>query len=206
MAVERRRNLGCAHSNVPGAVSRKYHTRLSAFTLMELMVVLVLIGIMTAMILPEMKGTFEDALLRSSARKLVDVFSLTSSQAVSRNQLHRVRLDPGTGRYLVERRRFEKGQEDFVPLPDLPGSDGEVDSRISIEILKPGETPSEAPREAGAAGLEGERSAQGTTFAFYPDGTADAGGILLRDRQGFQLALRLNPTTAHVSIIEVERQ
>src|SRR5258708_4825192 len=37
-----------------------------AFTLVELMVVMVLIAIMAAMIVPEMKGTYEDALLRSS--------------------------------------------------------------------------------------------------------------------------------------------
>src|ERR1022692_2607980 len=34
----------------------------SGFTLIELMVVIVLIAVMTAMIIPEMKGTFEDAL------------------------------------------------------------------------------------------------------------------------------------------------
>jgi len=75
-----------------------------AFTLIELMVVVVLIGIMTALIVPEMKGTYEEALLRSSSRELVNVLSLASSRAVSINQLHRVRLDSHSGRYLVERR------------------------------------------------------------------------------------------------------
>ena len=66
---------------------------LAAFTLIELMVVMVLIGIMTAMILPEMKGTYEDALLRSTSRELVSVCSLASSHAVSVNQAYRLRLD-----------------------------------------------------------------------------------------------------------------
>ena len=73
------------------------------FTLIELMVVIVLIGIMTAMIISEMKGTYEDALLRSTARKLVDVYSLANSHAISLNQLHRVRLDRKNGRYFIER-------------------------------------------------------------------------------------------------------
>src|SRR5664279_1696006 len=76
----------------------------AAFTLIELMVVMVLIGIMTAMILPEMKGTYEDALLRSTSRELVSVCSLASSHAVSLNQAHRLRLDLKTGHYVVERR------------------------------------------------------------------------------------------------------
>src|SRR6185503_4211867 len=46
------------------------------FSLIELMVVIVLIGIMAAMIVPEMKGTYEEALLRATSRRLVDVFHL----------------------------------------------------------------------------------------------------------------------------------
>src|SRR6266702_4217495 len=41
----------------------------SAFTLMELLVVCLLIAVMAAIIVPEMRSSFEDALLRSSGRK-----------------------------------------------------------------------------------------------------------------------------------------
>ncbi|MDB6077847.1 MAG: hypothetical protein JWO82_1594, partial [Akkermansiaceae bacterium] len=40
----------------------------------------------------------------------------------------------------------------------------------------------------------------------YPDGTADAWEIHLRDRAGFQLALRINPITASVHIVELEHK
>src|SRR5262249_50314579 len=43
--------------------------RTYAFTLVEMMVVVVLIAILTAMIIPEMKGTYEDAFLRSTSRE-----------------------------------------------------------------------------------------------------------------------------------------
>lgn len=184
---------------------RTAHHGKSGFTLMELMVVLVVIGIMTAMIIPEMKGSFEDALLRSSSRRLVDVFSLTYSQAVSANQLHRVRFEPQTGRYVVERRGLDKGQQEFIPVKDLPGGEGEVDSRISIEIRKPVENSADTLGNGGPV-LADDAPILETAFAFYPDGTADAGEIVLRDREGFQLALRINPTTAHVQIVEVGRQ
>ena len=49
------------------------------FTLIELMVVIVLVGIMAAAIIPEMKGTYEDALLRSATRELVGVCSIAAS-------------------------------------------------------------------------------------------------------------------------------
>src|SRR4051794_12173868 len=92
-----------------------------AFTLIELMTVIVIIAIMTAMIIPEMTGTYEDALLRTTSRDLVSVFELASSRAISLNQLHRVRLDIPTGRYLVERQAPEGSPEEFIPLADISG-------------------------------------------------------------------------------------
>src|SRR5438552_4431015 len=98
------------------------------FSLIELMVVIVLIGIMAALIVPEMKGTYEDALLRATSRRLVDVFHLAYSRAVSLNQLHRVRFDRITGRYFVERagQAAEHGRE-FVPARDIPEGEGTLD-------------------------------------------------------------------------------
>ena len=39
---------------------------------------------------------------------------------------------------------------------------------------------------------------------FYPDGTADARQIELADRDGFRLALRINPITSRVQITAME--
>src|SRR3989449_10237100 len=104
-----------------------------AFTLVEIMVVVVLIGIMTAMIIPEMRGTYEDALLRSTSRELVNVFNLAYSRAVTLNQIHRVRLMEISGRYVTEARtRGSHGADAFLSLPDSPGSQGELDTRISV--------------------------------------------------------------------------
>ena len=44
------------------------------------------------------------------------------------------------------------------------------------------------------------------TIGFYADGTADAREIQLEDRDGFRLVLRINPTTARVRIVELERK
>ena len=176
------------------------------FTLIELMVVIVLIGIMTAMILPEMKGTYEDALLRSTARKLVDVYSLANSHAISLNQLHRVRLDRKNGRYFIERiaREGEKGRG-FAQAPEIPRGEGTIDTRITIEIRNADEDSVE-PIAPGMTQEPGDDSARrDETVSFYADGTADAQEIRLRDREGFGLALRINPITARVRIVELER-
>ena len=56
---------------------------------------------------------------------------------------------------------------------------------------------------APPSGLTGDWS---EPIFFYPDGTADASEIVLRDRDGFRLALRINPVTARVRIIELARE
>ena len=172
-----------------------------AFTLMEMVVVVVVIGIISAMIIPEMKGTFDDALLRSTSRDLMNAFSLASSRAVSFNQSCRVQLDPQNGRYLVERQIRDGGREDFVPLKDVSGAEGKLDSRIAVEVRQAGEDSSENNSDDRTA-----EQISPDAVSFYSDGTADAAEIWLRDRAGFQLVLQLNPVTARVQLIEPQHE
>jgi type II secretion system protein H len=173
----------------------------AGFTLVELMVVIIIIGIMTALMIPEMKGTFQDALLRSTSRELINVFDLAYNRSVSLNQLRRVQIDEKTGRYLVEKQVDQNGQENFVPADDVPGGKGEIDSRIAIEFRQPAEATAEADADAPVP----EDSSSRDTIVFYPDGTADKADIILRDREGFRLGLRINPVTARVHVVEMER-
>jgi prepilin-type N-terminal cleavage/methylation domain-containing protein len=170
--------------------------RNGAFTLIELMTVMVLIGILSAMIIPEMKGTFEDALLRSTARELVDVIELASSRAISLNQTLRLNLDAPGGHYEIERLERDGFAEDFVPLKDVPHSAGQLDKRIAIEIHTADENSASPGNEASGQGPAT------TTLAFNSDGTADEAVILLKDRAGFRLEIRINPVTSRVSISE----
>jgi type II secretion system protein H len=168
-----------------------------AFTLVELMVVIALIGIMTAMIIPQLAGTYEDALLRSTSRDLVNAFGLAYSRAVSFNQPHRVRIEAASGKYFVEKRIRDHGREEFVPLRDVSGGEGKLDTRISIRFQ------AEEPAEENVSEFS---ETPDLAVAFYPDGTADAREVVLQDRQGFRLALRVNPTTARVRVVEVARK
>jgi type II secretory pathway pseudopilin PulG len=179
------------------------------------MVVMILMGIMAAMVLPEMKGSYEDALLRSASRELVDGFDVAYSQAVSLNQTHRVRLDRQRSRYVLERKLSEDAQRDeFVPVRDIPGGAGNLDPRIQIQFRKTGEgAESEAGPEPLPAGAEDSRRQEtprsgndSEGVSFYPDGTADAVEVVLQDRDGFRLGLQINPATARVHIVELGRK
>ncbi len=168
-----------------------------AFTLIEMVVVIVLISIMAAMIIPEMKGSFNDALLRSTGRDLVNVFSFASSRAVGLGQCYRVRFDAPNGRYAVERQIHGGTGTDFVPLKDVSGAEGRLDSHIAVAISAPEESSSGNDLSPGPAA-----QSLPDAISFYPDGTADAAEIQLRDPDGFQLLLQLNPVTGRVHISE----
>ena len=183
-------------------------TRAEGFTLVELMVVIVIIGIMSAMIIPEMTGSYQDALLRATSRRLIDVCGLASSRAITLHQPQRVRLDSAAGRYYIERPdRDNQGGSGFARVRDVPGGEGELDVRISIKLRKRGEE-GPYPSDRGAAPDPEDASANSGTagaIGFFPDGTAEAGEILLQDPDGFRLSLRINPTTARVRIAQLER-
>jgi len=169
------------------------------------MVVIVLIGIVTAMVLPAMKGSYDDVVLRSTARKLVDALTVANTRAISISQMHRVRLDRKSQRYLVERKVHDAQQGyGFVALRDVPGGEGEMDGRIIIEVRKTEDVPLDG--EAPLLPSSERNSADPEAIAFYADGTAEHAEIILRDRQDFRLALRVNSTTARVQIVELGGQ
>ena len=169
------------------------------------MVVIVLISIMTALIIPEMKGTYEDALLRATGRELAGACELASSRAISQNRSHRVQLDAKNGRYVVSRKIRLEGREEFVPLKDVAGSEGKLDMRIAVAFRHPGETNAVEASET-LAGSDPQPGSEPDSIAFYADGTADAAEILLKDRAGFQLVMHLNPVTARIRISEPKRE
>ncbi len=88
----------------------------------------------------------------------------------------------------------------MFPPTMMPGTKGELDSRITMEFHQSGDTSSADSDTTGTA------SGGMATVAFYPDGTADAGSIQLRDRQGYRLRLEINPVTARVHVVEMERE
>ncbi len=183
-----------------------------AFTLVELLVVIVLITVLSAVLVPEMRGTFEEALLRSSARQLIGASGVAYSRAVADGRAHRLHFDPATGRYRVERRADHAtgpDRTDRAANEDVPGGRGVIDPRIAVQLRHPagdgddggGRAP--APADGPAEGTAKEAVVGGDGVDFFPDGTAQAAEFILRDRAGFRLALRVNPVTARLQVREL---
>jgi len=174
------------------------------------MVVIALMGIMAAMIIPEMRGTYGDALLRSGARSLAEVCALASTRAVSFNQAHRVALDVAHRRYRVERKvRGGRGAPVFAPVKGVPGCEGEWGEKLRVQVRTPsgvasGDLDEERPGEGEGTGTADSASAR-SEVVFYPDGTADRAEIVLKDDEGFGLVLRVHPVTGRVRTMDLPK-
>jgi hypothetical protein len=71
--------------------------------------------------------------------------------------------------------------------------------------MEPLEDAAEEPAEDFAEDEGMPDPGQREAIVFYPDGTADRKEIVLTDREGFHLTLRINPLTARVELMEKER-
>lgn len=182
----------------------------SGFTLIELMVVLTLIAILSAMIVPEMRGSMEDATLRSATRQWVEVFGLANSRAIASQEQVRVRIDPTQGRFQIEHVGSIKGRrKHFVPLTDSSAFGGKLDPRVSVSLQTGGTNGSRGAPSTGSRASDGRRSDNqqifsglATTVRFFPDGTCDEARLNLRDLSGHRMTLRLNPVTARIVLQE----
>ncbi len=170
------------------------------FTLVELMVVIIVVSILTAVMVPQFTGTHEEELLRAAGRDLVGAMKYASSQAVTRHQVHRLHIDPRKGAFWLE---AETRFRDFERISE---GAGRMDERITVfvrssrAVLETGtsEIPPPLPEEGDPVPPE--------VIRFRADGTADGREIELRDRSGFGLRLVVNPVTSRILLIRLDRE
>jgi len=177
----------------------------SGFTLIELMVVLAVIAIMTALIIPEMRGTLEEARLRSSARSLVAACEAANSRAITHNQRQQLLLEIRTGGYTLRSGADGQPQQANGAGDDAP-IEGQIDSHVAMQFETGDAMEVEADKtSAPASRREPSPQRRPAGISFYPDGTADPATIVLRDQEGFRLALQIQSITARVRLVELPR-
>ena len=167
--------------------------REAGFTLTELLVVLMLIGILTGVIVVEMQGTFANALLRSTSRQIMSGLSLASSRAISLNQPHFFELSSADHKFTV---RSQKNGRASAEAENGSTESEKIDERITVEIREPAEPTGQEPQDQPG---ETRRPKRDLIF-FYPDGTADAREIVLRDNNNIEMVLRISPITGRVRV------
>ena len=78
------------------------------------MVVITVIAIVTGVMVMEMGGTYEDALLRTNARKLIDVCDAASNRAIAAHQAQVLQIDANSGHFSVRAKAQDIGRKGRV--------------------------------------------------------------------------------------------
>ncbi len=184
----------------------------SGFTLVELMVVIVVLAVVAATVLPQFSGTRQTLLLQDCGRRIAASIQLARSQAITQGRRIRWRLNTSEKRYWLEAESDNVTGPGFETLESIPGWKGEIPPTVNAQVMedRAGDGGESGAREAPPQANQGRPAAGGgrglAEIVFEPDGTTERRQVVLHDTDGFALALRLNPLTSRLRVLDLGRQ
>ncbi|MFP6583851.1 MAG: prepilin-type N-terminal cleavage/methylation domain-containing protein [Candidatus Hydrogenedentota bacterium] len=146
--------------------NRRTPTSRSGFTLLELMIVMSLLAVITAMVTPVFRGTLMGIRAENEARNLAGLLEYAQARSITDAVEYRVYLAPTINTYWLERAVMREGRSvsfDFV-------------EDMLIESTKLGDSLQLAKPRARRVGGESLYY-----VAFYPNGMCDEAVLGLRD-------------------------
>jgi len=138
------------------------------FTLLELLVVLVLIGLLTALVFPSMGRGMAMLRLKTSSREIAATLRLARSKAIAEQQIYWVGFD-------AEKNEIELASDDRQYRKSFELPTGIAISKVS----SPGRDESRSRHEAW--------------FFFAPNGMAQAFEVLIENNRGRGVRILQNP-------------
>ncbi|MDD5544813.1 MAG: GspH/FimT family pseudopilin [Acidobacteriia bacterium] len=144
-------------------------------TLLEILVVLTLIAILSAMVYPSFGNAMQTLRLRGEARQLVSACREARWEAIAKRRPFRLTLDP------------EKNQISIVDFSDRMRR--EIDLPAGIRIFQAQKNSDNGVAEA-------------TEFYFFPNGTTESGSITLRNQSGKNVRVVIESLTGNARIEE----
>jgi type II secretion system protein H len=146
-------------------------------TLLELLVVIALISILSALVYPSFGNALSNLRLRGEARRLVSACRLAKWEAIAKRRPYRVVADLQKNQFMVA----DASEQVTKELDLSPG----------IRIFQAQKISENGPADANE-------------FYFFPNGTAETGSITLRDDRGRNVRIAIDFLTGDAKIVEFE--
>lgn len=179
-----------------------------AFTLVELMMVVIVLSVVAALTIPDIKSAANRARLDSGARRISDLCDLGYRSAVATGRVHALIFESDRRYYML----FSEGRQQNPVLGGASSSDSSADP------ADPNGPPELTPVDTGGFGNE---MPDGVTIQsvklandvlshdegririlFFPDGTTEFATIVLTDELGSKRLIKLNGISGVVSVDE----
>ncbi|MBU6410179.1 MAG: prepilin-type N-terminal cleavage/methylation domain-containing protein [Verrucomicrobia bacterium] len=157
--------------------------RRAAFTLMELMMVVAIIGLIMAMGIPSILLSLRQAPLRNAVNGVLEICTRSRDQAILARKIVTVTFEPKTG--LVQ---TDATLDKALPSSRLgyaPATSIHLDSSVSVQMLD--------------IDLFDETRAASATMQFYPNGTCDEMTLVVVCNGQYR-EISMDPTTALASV------
>lgn len=171
------------------------HRRPRGFSLIEIVAVIVIIGVLSAMMVPSLVSGLNRARVNGAITRITQTMALCGNLAATDSQPFRLNFNPGTGRFWIT---FEPDPLEqpgvFAPLRlsdmaawQLDESIRIRDYRIAIEAQEVEEQADEAP-----------------FIEFRPDGTCDGIMMIIETDSEDVYTIVLSPITGRVRVFDYE--
>lgn len=178
--------------------------REKGFSLLELLVVLVIISLMTAMILPRMGGTLNTVHLKSAAKKMASLLRYARNTAVSEHLITHVKCDFEGSKILL----FVQSEVSDGHALASNVTKGRVDSQKQLDDEEDENPPLQTyglpkgVRFEKAVTLKGVEKTDGFEVLFYSGGNSSGGEITLINEKGRRYSVNVDFITGTVRVVE----
>jgi prepilin-type N-terminal cleavage/methylation domain-containing protein len=154
------------------------------FTLIELTIVIVILGVMLSLIIPRL-GELGEADLKRSARHLTGMIRFLRDESQARKDVYRLRFDVTDGRYWVEvMTSLNDKTVEFKRFSSEMATEGALSGATTFRDVKVVSHPEDL------------------FIQFWPNGWVEHALIHLRDGEGRDFTLVVNPLTGDTEFRE----
>ncbi len=167
----------------------------AGFTLIELIIVLVIVGLLSGLVMPRMFQSMTRIELRKAAGDMVSLLRSARDQAYYRKLFIKVSFNPDTGK--VSLFRYQRASEEDGTSLAGPEMVWGLLKEVAL------------PKSVSIASIDKKKDSESEDvydLFFYPAGTSDGGIITLMDKKGRVFKISVDRITGKVRIAEDDNE
>lgn len=160
------------------------------FSLIEVLVVVIVIGVLAAIAIPNLTGLYQGARLREAARDITSELRRTRQLGIAKAKEYRLCVNPSTEQYMIERGQASDSNAPGVEGCNVVAGGDEWQTEVGWSTL-----PEGVNINCLDAGGFVDTTTDVRTYKFNPNGSSSTGTIFLIDQKGNRFKVTITSST-----------